>query len=222
MDKKERKKVKENSGAEAAREDSLREYQDPEQAKAPAELQPEPPPGAEAEPAAGTGRAAQGDGLEEGETLSALERERLAWRQEKDDLVGMLQRKQADLDNFRRISRAEHEAAREYGLFTFLGKLLPVLDNLERALQSARCEGVPGSYVEGLDMICKQLWLLLEQEGAAEIEALGKPFDPHYHHAVLQTNEGEAEPGTVLEELQKGYLFKKRVLRPAMVKVFQD
>ncbi|MEW5785912.1 MAG: nucleotide exchange factor GrpE [Bacillota bacterium] len=152
-----------------------------------------------------------------------------AWQREKEELSGQLQRKhdellrkQADFDNFRRISRSEQEEAREYALFSFLEKLLPILDNLERALQSARQANVAATYVEGLEMIYKQLAHLLELEGVTVIDCAGRPFDPHYHHAVMQAAEGEGEPGTVTEELQRGYMHKKRVLRPAMVKVCRD
>lgn len=153
---------------------------------------------------------------------TASDPEKQALLKENENLLALLQRARADLDNFRRISRAQQEEAREHGLAEFLKKLLPVLDNLERALQAARDESVPPSHVEGLEMIESQLLSLLEQEGAAAMEAKGASFDPHYHHAVLQAEEGEedgAEPGIVLEEFQKGYLYKKKVLRPAMVKV---
>lgn len=165
-------------------------------------------------------RAAEAGGAAGG--FAAWEREKEALEREKEELINLLQRERAGFDNFRRISRAERDEAREYGLFDFLCRLLPVLDNLERALQSGCGENVPASYVEGLEIINRQLLQLLEQEGVTPLAALGEPFDPHYHHAVMQTNEGEAEPGTVVEELQKGYLYKKKVLRPALVKVFQD
>lgn len=144
------------------------------------------------------------------------------WEREKEELISLVQRKQADLDNFRRISRMKEEEIRAYGLFNFLEKLLPVLDNLERALATAHeDESVPESHLKGLLMIQKQLQQLLEQEGVVEIEAAGKQFDPHLHEAVMQTAEGEGEPGSVVEELQKGYLYKDRVLRHAKVKVLQ-
>lgn len=149
--------------------------------------------------------------------LSEIEILKAEWEKEREELKARLMRKQADFDNFRRISRAEQEETREYALFIFLQKLLPVLDNLERAIDSAQAETVPDSYREGLEMIYRQMLQLLEQEGVAMMESLGQPFDPNYHHAVLQVEEGE--PGCVVEELQKGYLYKQRVLRPAMVKV---
>ncbi len=145
------------------------------------------------------------------------------WVHEKEELVCLVQRKQADLDNFRRISRIKEEEIRTYGLHRFLERLLPVLDNIERALAAA-CddESVPESYLEGLIMIRKQLQQLLEQEGVVEMGALGKQFDPHYHDAVMQTDSGEGEPGSVVEEFEKGYLYKDRVLRHAKVKVMQS
>jgi molecular chaperone GrpE len=159
------------------------------------------------------------DAAPEEEHLSEHEREKLAWGLEKEELMNRLLRKQADFDNYRRISRIEKEEVRDYALFEFASKLLPVIDNLERALQSASREQVPGSYLEGLEMIAKQLVGLLEQEGVTVMESADRPFDPNYHHAVMQVEEGK--PGCVAEELQKGYLYKNRVLRPAMVKVCQ-
>ena len=142
------------------------------------------------------------------------------WQQEKEDLLGQIKRKQADIDNLRRIGKKEQVEAREYALHQFLCRLLPVIDNLERALESAKNDqSVPEGHVEGIDMIYKQLLQIMEQEGVYEIEAEGCQFDPNYHHAVMQEDNDEKEPGAVLEELQKGYRHRDRVLRPAMVKV---
>ncbi len=142
------------------------------------------------------------------------------WQQEKEELLDKLKRKQADIDNLRRISKIEQAEAREYALHQFLSRLLPVLDNLERALESACSdENMPAGHVEGLEMIYKQLIQILEQEGVSEIEAVGCKFDPNCHHAVMQEKSDQSEPGIVLEELQKGYHHRKKVLRPAMVKV---
>jgi molecular chaperone GrpE len=147
------------------------------------------------------------------------------WEKEIEELTARLQqkhdellRKQADFDNYRRISKNEKEEVREYALSDFFKKLLPVLDNMERALESARQGNVASSYVEGLEMIQKQLLTLLDQEGVTVIECVGKPFDPNFHHAVLQ-EEGEGEADLVAAELQRGYMHKKRLLRPSMVKV---
>lgn len=157
------------------------------------------------------------------EELTDLEKAEKEWQQEKEGLLDQLKRKQADIDNLRRISRQEQEVAREYALQDFLTRLLPVIDNLERGIESARCdESIPPGYIEGLDMIRKQMMQILEQEGVTMIEAEGYKFDPNCHHAVMQEESEESEPGTVLEELQKGYRHKKRILRPAMVKVCRE
>ncbi len=142
------------------------------------------------------------------------------WQQEKDELLEQIKRKQADIDNLRRRSKIEQAEAREYALHQFLCRLLPVIDNLERALESARlAENMPDGHVKGLEMIYDQLIQILEQEGVSEIEAVGCKFDPNYHHAVIQEKSDDNEPGTVLEELQKGYQHRKKILRPSMVKV---
>jgi molecular chaperone GrpE len=159
----------------------------------------------------------------ESEELTGQEKAALDWEQEREDLVNQLKRKQADLENLRRIGKIEQTEARQYALHEFLCRLLPVLDNLERALESARsAEDVPSSYIEGLELIRRQMLQIFEQEGVKEIEAVGTLFDPHCHHAVMQTESEESEPGTVLEELQKGYRLRERILRPSMVKICKE
>ncbi len=161
--------------------------------------------------------------LEREETVDQqdqLEQAGEGWQQEREELLDQIKRKQADIDNLRRIGKKEQAEAREYALHQFLCRMLPVIDNLERALESARNDqSIPAGHVEGIDMIYKQLLQIMEQEGVCEIEAEGCPFDPNYHHAVMQEDREEEEPGTVLEELQKGYCHRDRVLRPSMVKV---
>lgn len=145
------------------------------------------------------------------------------WQKQKEELLDRLKRKQADIDNLRRISKIEQAEAREYALYEFLCRLLPVMDNIERGLEAARADKeIPHAYIEGLEMIHRQLMQILEQENVSVIETEGVPFDPHCHHAVMQVEDLESEPGTVLEELQKGYRHRKRILRPAMVKVCQE
>lgn len=168
------------------------------------------------------------------------------WEQEKQELIGQLQRERANFDNFRRISRQQQESAREYALFDFFKKLLPVLDDLERAILSAPREEAVSSHLQGLEMIYNQLFKLLSQNGVSRIDAEGQVFDPNFHHAVAQVEgkiepgTGEAgsgepkpvesngtgepvkgEPGTVAEELTRGYIYKDRILRPSMVKVYK-
>lgn len=147
----------------------------------------------------------------------------LQLQKEKEELLDKLKRKQADIDNLRRISKIEQAEAREYALHEFLCRLLPVMDNIERGLEVARADKeISPAYLEGLEMIRKQLMQILEQEHVSVIETEGLPFDPHCHHAVMQVEDRDNEPGIVLEELQRGYRHRKRILRPSMVKVCQE
>ncbi len=161
-----------------------------------------------------------GNGVSTAEDEAETGEEEWSWEREKEELLDTIKRKQAEMDNLRRINKMEQAAARDYALYDFLCRLLPVMDNLERALDSARADDdVPESFASGLEMIYRQLLQVMEQEGVSAIEAAGQPFDPHCHHAVMQVESEEDKPGHVVEELQKGYRHRKRILRPAMVKV---
>ncbi len=149
----------------------------------------------------------------------ALEERLEALSREKEEVTGLLQRVKADFDNYRKRARVEKEEAGRYALFELMRKLLPVVDNIERAMESAGREEVGESFIEGMSMIKKQLLQIMEQEGVAEIEAEGKEFDPNLHEAVMTTEEEGVKANTVVEVFQKGYLMNDRVLRPAMVKV---
>jgi len=127
----------------------------------------------------------------------------------------------ADFENFRRRARQEMEAAEKYRAQSLASDLLPVLDNFERALKIETENEQAKSILQGMEMVYRSLLDALRKEGVEAIEAVGKPFDPYLHQAVMQTDEGGYEPNMVVEELQKGYKLKDRVLRPAMVKVSQ-
>ena len=124
----------------------------------------------------------------------------------------------ADTENTRRRLQQEAEQTRKYRIQSFALDILPVLDNLERALA---IEPTPEteSYRKGVEMIYQQLIHALTKEGVSEIEALGKEFDPNFHQALMMEAVEGAEPNHVVEVLQKGYLLKDRILRAAMVKV---
>lgn len=157
--------------------------------------------------------------VENGDTL--LEEARREWERTKEELNDRLLRQRADYENYKRIHRQELERSREDAVYDFIGGFLPVLDNLERALDASRQEkDLPPAYTEGLELIYEQFLKLLDKEGVTAIVAEGKPFDPLYHHAVMRAEEGEGESGVVAEELCRGYLYRDRVLRPAMVKVY--
>ena len=130
-------------------------------------------------------------------------------------------RLQADFDNSRRRSKLDLEAAQKYRVQSLAGDLLQALDNFERALaiQSDNEETV--SLRQGLEMVYRNMLEALKKEGVEPIEAVGKEFDPNVHQAVMQVNDENYESNIVVEEFQKGYMLKDRVLRPSMVKVNQ-
>ncbi|CAG5093338.1 Protein grpE [Thermobacillus xylanilyticus] len=130
-----------------------------------------------------------------------------------------LLRAQADFDNFRRRTQREKEELAKYASMELISRLLPVLDNFERAIGASKDSGDFEALAKGVDMIHRQLLQLLEQEGLKPMETVGQPFNPEFHEAVMRVESDEHEEGTVVEELQRGYILKDRVIRPAMVKV---
>ncbi len=128
-------------------------------------------------------------------------------------------RAQADFDNFRRRTLKEKEDFAKYASAKLVTELLPVLDNFERALATEQASSEAESFIKGVDMIFRQLGQVLEQEGVKPMEAVGQSFNPEFHQAVMTVDTDEYEEGVVVEELQKGYMLKDKVLRPAMVKV---
>ncbi|MBA2873537.1 nucleotide exchange factor GrpE [Thermaerobacillus caldiproteolyticus] len=137
------------------------------------------------------------------------------------DMENRYLRLHADFDNFRRRTRLEFEAAEKYRAQSLITDLLPTLDNFERALKIEAEDEKSKSILQGMEMVYRSLVEALKKEGVEAIEAVGKPFDPHLHQAVMQVEDNNYEPNTVVEELQKGYKLKDRVIRPAMVKVSQ-
>ncbi|BBH21317.1 nucleotide exchange factor GrpE [Paenibacillus baekrokdamisoli] len=128
-------------------------------------------------------------------------------------------RVQADFDNFRRRTLKEKEELGQYASMKLIGQLLPVVDNFGRAIEAAKSGGDVESFAKGVDMIFRQLEQVLEQEGLKAMETVGVPFNPDIHQAIMQVESEEHEEGIVVEEVQKGYMLKDKVLRPAMVKV---
>ncbi|MEM5015730.1 nucleotide exchange factor GrpE [Metabacillus indicus] len=137
------------------------------------------------------------------------------------DTENRMYRLQADLDNFRRRARLDMEFAQKYRSQNLITDILPALDNFERALKIDTDDEKTQSLLQGMDMVYRQLIQALQNEGAEAIQAEGQPFDPHLHQAVMQVEDENFEAGTVIEEFQKGYKLKDRIIRPAMVKVNQ-
>lgn len=137
---------------------------------------------------------------------------------EKESISNKTLRIQAEYDNFKKRTQKEKQSDRKYKAQEIVDELLPVIDNFERALAVEVTEEA-ASFVEGMTMVYNQIKKALKNQGVEEIETVGKEFDPNIHHAVIQVEDDEQESNTVLEEMQKGYMLKDRVIRPAMVKV---
>ena len=141
-----------------------------------------------------------------------------ALRREKDALQDRLLRTAAEFDNFRkRVDRERRELA-EYASADVLAELLPIVDNLERALQ-APAAGGDDAFRKGVELILKQMLDLLKKRGVRPIDAQGADFDPNFHQAVIHAASDAHREGEVMQELQRGYMLGDRLLRPAMVKV---
>jgi molecular chaperone GrpE len=125
----------------------------------------------------------------------------------------------ADLDNFKKRASREREDAIRFANEALVKELLPVVDNLERAVSHAKDGGDGESLVEGVEMILKGLFDALGKHGVVQLSAAGQPFNPQLHEAMAQVERPGHEPNTVLEEHQKGYLLKDRLLRPSLVTV---
>lgn len=128
-------------------------------------------------------------------------------------------RLRADFDNLKRRTQLDREAQAKYRAQSLLTDLLPVLDNFERALNVEATSEEAQNMKKGIEMVYRTLIEATEKEGLQVIATEGEAFDPNVHQAVMQASDAEKESGIVLQELQRGYQLKDRVLRPAMVQV---
>jgi molecular chaperone GrpE len=140
-------------------------------------------------------------------------------RAERDMLLDRLARTQAEFDNARKRAAKEQQDFRDYALADTIKTVIPVLDSFERAL---RASPEKSEFHAGVELIHKQLQDALAKLGVRPISAKGEPFDPRFHEAVEMVESADAEDHHVLEELQRGYLLKDRLLRPAMVRVAKN
>ena len=150
---------------------------------------------------------------------SALGAELEKVKAERDSLLDRLARVQAEFENARRRAGKEQQEFRDYASFDTIKSLLPVLDSFERALQ---VKSDAADFRSGVELIYKQLQDALARMGVRPIPAKGEPFDPRFHEAIEMVETTDAPDHEVLEELQRGYKFKERLLRPAMVKVAKN
>ena len=128
-------------------------------------------------------------------------------------------RARADLDNYRKRMAREKEDATRYANATFLERLIPILDNFEFGLQAARSGSSDSAVLDGMTMVYKQLQDFLAGSGVETIDAMGQKFDPNLHEAIAQEDHPEAEEGTVVRQIRKGYKLRDRLIRPANVVV---
>lgn len=136
-----------------------------------------------------------------------------------DEKQDRLLRALAETENVRRRAQRDREEASRYGTESLLRDVVPVLDNFDRALDAARRQDNPGSLVEGVELIRRELLRVLERHGVTRYSALGQPFDPTRHEAIARVVTANAAPNTVVAETAPGYMLRDRVLRAAMVSV---
>ena len=136
-----------------------------------------------------------------------------------EELEDKVKRQLAEFENFRNRTEKEKSRMYEFGARDVIEKMLPVVDNFERGLAAIPEEEKGGPVASGMEMIYKQIMTTLEGLGVTPIDALNKPFDPNFHNAVMHVEDDEIEESTVVEEFQKGYIYKEHVIRYSMVKV---
>ncbi len=139
--------------------------------------------------------------------------------QQIEELNDRLMRQMAEFDNFRKRTDREKSQMFDAGASTMIEKLLPVIDDMERGLAAMTEAEKETAFAKGIEMIYKKLCTTLNDNGILAIEAVGKEFDPNFHNAVMQMPSEEFESGFVVQELQKGYMYKEKVIRHSMVMV---
>ena len=136
-----------------------------------------------------------------------------------EELTDRLTRQMAEFDNFRKRTEKEKSQMYEIGAKDIIEKILPVVDNFERGLDAVKEEDKEDPFIQGMEMVYKQLMTVLEEMGVKPIEAVGNEFDPNLHNAVMHVEDENFGENTVAEEFQKGYMYRDSVVRHSMVKV---
>ena len=136
-----------------------------------------------------------------------------------EELTDMVKRQMAEFDNFRKRTEKEKASMYAVGAKEIIEKILPVVDNFERGLAAVPEEEKESPFADGMMKIYKQMMTVFEEMGVKPIEAVGQAFNPDYHNAVMHVEDEEAGENVVVEEFQKGYMYKDAVVRHSMVKV---
>lgn len=177
-----------------------------------------------------TTEAKEDESCAEEEKKSSPESKLKRFGKKKDKAVEKLEEKLADLEdkrvrqlaefeNFRKRSEKEKAQMFEAGAKVVVEKILPVIDNFERGLAGIPKEEKDAPFIQGVELVYKQLVTALGELGVKPIDAVGKEFNPDFHNAVMAVDDDSLESGTVAEEMQKGYMYKESVVRHSMVKV---
>ena len=139
--------------------------------------------------------------------------------QQRDEFKTLLMRQSAEFDNFRKRTERERQILEETAAFNIIHELLPLVDNLERALGAEAGADGADAYRKGVELIHRELQDILRRRGVKPIGALGAEFDPHFHQAVSYEPAADRNDGEIVEEFRRGYMLGDRLLRPSMVKV---
>ena len=163
---------------------------------------------------------------EEADTEEKSEEKKGFFKKKKDkkdekieELTDRVKRQMAEFDNFRKRTEKEKASMYEIGAREIIEKILPVVDNFERGLATIPEEEKDSPFADGMTKIYKQMMTAFEEMGVKAIDAVGEEFNPDYHNAVMHVEDEEAGENVVVEEFQKGYLYKDHVVRHSMVKV---
>jgi len=163
--------------------------------------------------------SAEPPGSQPGDRIAELEAELAVAREEAKDAKERWVRERADAENLKKRTARERADAVRFGTEGLVRDLLPVVDNLERAVQASQGGGDGAPLVEGVSLVLKALHDVLARHGVTRVEAEGTRFDPAHHEAVAHVESAEHEPNAVIQEHQPGYRLHDRLLRPAMVSV---
>ncbi|MGP8011875.1 MAG: nucleotide exchange factor GrpE [Halobacteriota archaeon] len=139
-------------------------------------------------------------------------------KEQNEEYLSRLQRLQADFENFKRRTKIQSKDVAKYASIELIRELLDISDNLERAAQALRAEGVQGVY-EGIELINRQLCDILSRNGVTRIESVGELFDPYVHEAIMSVSDTALPDSVITEEILKGYKLYDKVIRPSKVKV---
>lgn len=170
--------------------------------------------------------APEGTGFEGQDGEFDLDREMEALKQERDEkakqcgeYLSMLQRTAAEFDNYKKRTAREKEGLYAEAVSDVVAAFLPVVDSIERAVKACEGESENKSLKEGVELVARQAIGVLQKLGVEEIKSVGESFNPEVHNAVMHIEDENAGPNVVVEEFQKGYIFKEKVIRHSMVKV---